>query len=86
MCALFDDVTTIQRPFNQSAARFTDPLKSKLTPAPVAYNVESWQAGAAGVDVSVQAAANLAAKGAFGSTAPRPDPQRVAAKNAQGQQ
>jgi len=73
-----------RRPFNQSAARFTDPLKSKLTPAPVAYNVESWQAGAAGVDMSVQAAANLAAKGAFGSTAPRPDPQRVAAKNAQG--
>lgn len=73
-----------RRPFNQSAARFTEPLKAKLTPAPVAYDVESWQAGAAGVDITVQASANVAGKGAFGSTAPRPDPHHVAAKKQQG--
>jgi hypothetical protein len=71
------------RPFNQSAARFTEPLKSRLTPAPVSYNIESWQAGVAGVDITVQNHVNLAAKGAFGSTAGRPDPYAIAAKKQQ---
>lgn len=67
------DLAPDRKPFGQSAARFPRPHHVRYTPGPV-YNTESWQAGAAGVQASMRATVNLAAKAGFGTSAARKDP------------
>ena len=63
-----------KKPFNQSAARFSQKPNNERAPAPNGYSVESWYGGQSGVKVSVDSKLNVAARGGFGSDVPRIDP------------